>query len=121
MIDQFKEILNKIQNKEEKSQENTNIKELIKFDSSILEKYPSIELKYLLYKSNFGVSSPNNNETIKQGSISIFSHENKIRQLINQLEDYSKKSEYDKYGKVDRRKTINNPSTNKEHIGNKKS
>ena len=27
--------------------------------------------------------------------------------------------DYDRFGKVDRRKTINNPKTNKEHIGNK--
>jgi site-specific DNA-methyltransferase (adenine-specific) len=37
------------------------------------------------------------------------------KQMINLFET----KEYDRYGKIDNRKTINNPITNKDHIGNK--
>ncbi|MBO7712046.1 MAG: site-specific DNA-methyltransferase [Methanobrevibacter sp.] len=36
-----------------------------------------------------------------------------------ELKELFENRDYDRYGKVDRRKTINNPITNKEHIGNK--
>ena len=35
------------------------------------------------------------------------------------LKELFETKDYDRFGKVDRRKTINNPVTNKEHIGNK--
>lgn len=42
-----------------------------------------------------------------------------IKNMDNKLlKDVFENKEYDRYGKVDRRKTINNPITNKEHIGN---
>lgn len=36
-----------------------------------------------------------------------------------ELKECFKNRDYDRYGKIDRRKTINNPITNKEHLGNK--
>jgi len=36
----------------------------------------------------------------------------------NQMKELFETKNYDRYGKVDKRKTINNPITNKEHIGN---
>jgi len=46
-----------------------------------------------------------------------------LKDLMNmnekELNYVMKNREYDKFGKVDKRKTINNPITNKNHIGNK--
>ena len=36
-----------------------------------------------------------------------------------QIKNLFEKKEYDRYGKVDRRKTVNDPITNKDHVGNK--
>lgn len=43
-----------------------------------------------------------------------------IKQMSDkELKQVFETRDYDRFGKVDRRKTINNPITNKEHIGNK--
>lgn len=43
-----------------------------------------------------------------------------IKQMSDkELKQVFETRDYDRFGKVDRRKTINNPKTNKEHIGNK--
>lgn len=43
-----------------------------------------------------------------------------IKQMSDkELKQIFETRDYDRFGKVDRRKTINNPKTNKEHIGNK--
>ncbi len=43
-----------------------------------------------------------------------------IKQMNSkELKQVFETRDYDRFGKVDRRKTINNPKTNKEHIGNK--
>lgn len=36
-----------------------------------------------------------------------------------ELEQAMQKREYDRFGKIDKRKNVNDPSTNKEHLGNK--
>jgi len=36
-----------------------------------------------------------------------------------QIKNLFENKEYDRYGKVDKRKTVNDPTTNKDHIGNK--
>lgn len=46
-----------------------------------------------------------------------------IKDILNldkkEIKELFETKGYDRFGKVDRRKTINNPTTNKEHIGNK--
>lgn len=36
-----------------------------------------------------------------------------------ELKQIFETKDYDRFGKIDKRKTLNNPTTNKEHIGNK--
>jgi site-specific DNA-methyltransferase (adenine-specific) len=72
-------------------------------------------LKYHEIISVFSKSSHNYNPQ----KYKVLEIEDVIKLDKNEIKKLFETKDYDRYGKVDKRKTINNPITNKDHIGNK--
>jgi site-specific DNA-methyltransferase (adenine-specific) len=72
-------------------------------------------LKYHEIISVFSKSSHNYNPQ----KYKVLEIEDVIKLNKNEIKKLFETKDYDRYGKVDKRKTINNPITNKDHIGNK--
>jgi site-specific DNA-methyltransferase (adenine-specific) len=72
-------------------------------------------LKYHEIISVFSKSSHNYNPQ----KYKVLEIEDVIKLNKNEMKQLFETKDYDRYGKVDKRKTINNPITNKDHIGNK--
>ena len=79
-------MLNNAQSKKE-SENVVEQKVLIKLNPDELENFPSIEIKYNVYPSNFGVhelyGSLSEKKVLKNGNIIISSHDHKLLSLKN--------------------------------------
>ncbi|MBN2423227.1 hypothetical protein JXB41_08445 [Candidatus Woesearchaeota archaeon] len=106
MFDDFKSMLSKFQKKQD-NEEELDIKGLIRFEPGFLENIPSMELKYVVYNSSFGIrkiypkiENKKNNEIIKDDSVTIYSDNEKLLYLIDKFSALSKESEHSKYKRI---------------------
>ena len=101
---EIKDLLDKVQKKKDEEKP-LQVNELVKFEPGFIDKYPAVDVKLILYESEFGireaakVGKPNGH-ALKEGSYDIHSNKDKIQSLVTQISQISKKTEEEKYKRV---------------------